>query len=101
MKSWSEMNKEERDKAITELVTFDSVIERFAAKPHDIYRWMSVNKLPAWLIDGELKFHPVELEAWIKEIGGVDALKAKEAEQKKQDEATEKSAKTDKAQPAR
>lgn len=95
MKPWSEMSKEDRDKAITELVTFDAIAERFKAKPHDIYRWMSVSKLPAWLIDGELKFHPVEIDAWLKEVGGIDALKAREEEQKKQDEAAAK------AQPSR
>jgi hypothetical protein len=90
MKTWSEMSKEERDLAITELVTFDSNAERFGAKPHDIYRWMSVNRLPAWLIDGELKFHPREIDAWLTEIGGIEALKAREEAQRKQDEAASK-----------
>lgn len=79
MKTWAEMSKDERDKALGELVDFDSITARFVAKPHDIYRWMSVNKLPAWLVEGELKFHPQELDAWLREIGGIEALKAKEA----------------------
>ncbi|MCC6807544.1 MAG: ACP S-malonyltransferase [Deltaproteobacteria bacterium] len=79
LKDWADMTKDERDQAITELVEFDKVLAQLEAKPHDIYRWISVNKLPTWLVDGELKFHPVQLDAWLGTIGGIAALKAKEA----------------------
>ncbi len=85
MKEWYEMNAEEREKALNELILFDAVLARYDAKPHDIYRWMMVTKMPSWLVEGELRFHPVQLDEWEKQIGGIAALKAREADERKRD----------------
>jgi [acyl-carrier-protein] S-malonyltransferase len=80
-KDWGDMNEEERDEAAKALIDFDTVMKRFDAKPHDIYRWMMVFKMPTWLVEGELRFHPAQLEAWLQQVGGIETIKKKEAEE--------------------
>jgi hypothetical protein len=69
------MTPEERTREIGSLLAFDAVATRFAAKPNEVYRWISVHKMPTWLVDGELRFHPVELEEWIGRVDGVERLR--------------------------
>ncbi len=81
-KEWQAMSQEEKDAEIEKLLRFDAIIERFHAKPHEIYRWMSVDKMPAWLVDGELRFHPLELDEWLSQVGDVERLREKERKEK-------------------
>ncbi len=77
-REWQHMTQEEKDSELAKLVPFDAVAERFNAKPHEIYRWISVDRMPTWLVDGELRFHPAELEDWLREVKDVERLREME-----------------------
>jgi [acyl-carrier-protein] S-malonyltransferase len=83
-KAWQQMTQAEQDAEIAKLLPFNHATERFQAKPHEIYRWISVDKMPIWLVDGEVRFHPVELEQWLAQIGDVEKLRAKERREKQE-----------------
>jgi [acyl-carrier-protein] S-malonyltransferase len=63
---------------VSERVTFAQLLERYGAKPHDIYRWMMLKQLPTALIDGVLTFDEAKLAAWEEKVGGIEAVKAAE-----------------------
>lgn len=74
-------NGDASKKPTSELLSFDEVMKRLETeKPHDVYRWLGVFRMPAQLIEGRLKFDAREFDEWLKGIGGVEQLKRKDAQ---------------------
>lgn len=70
-----EMTEEEKKAKIESLLTFDVVSQRMGAKPHEIYRWISIHKMPCWLVDGALRFEADKFEEWLKGMGSVAEIR--------------------------
>jgi len=75
-RSYSEMSEQDRQKALSELVSLQEVCDYLETDSKFVFILMSEKKLPGWLVGGTWKFHLDEIDEWLGDIGGKDAVKA-------------------------